>query len=172
MHPAGLPEEELITDVEWETYRGPGPGGQHRNKTDSFVRVTHVPTGIRAQAGERRHRTENQRQALIRLRHKLAVQHREPLPEPPGPVTVYEPSDLWKSRLTAGRVVVSVRHRDYPALLAEALDVLAHCEDDAGSAAALLRITTGQMIRFLKKTPAVLADLNERRRRQGLKPYR
>ena len=45
MHPAALPLDELLRDVEFRTTRGPGPGGQHRNKSDTMVRVTHRPTG-------------------------------------------------------------------------------------------------------------------------------
>src|SRR5204863_3782102 len=40
MHPAALPIELLLKDVEYRTTRGPGPGGQHRNKSDTMVRLT------------------------------------------------------------------------------------------------------------------------------------
>ncbi len=54
-------------DVEVEYFRGSGPGGQHRNKTESGVRLTHVPTGIVVTATERRARPQNFSVAWDRL---------------------------------------------------------------------------------------------------------
>ena len=46
--PAGRELKINPRDLKFETYRGSGPGGQHRNTSDTAVRVTHVPTGIQA----------------------------------------------------------------------------------------------------------------------------
>lgn len=56
------------SDIKIDTFRGSGPGGQHRNKTDSCVRATHVPSGITAIATEQRSQHQNKRVALERLR--------------------------------------------------------------------------------------------------------
>jgi peptide chain release factor len=59
-------------DVRWETMRASGPGGQHVNRTESAVRVTHVPTGLQASAAEERSQHRNRKLALARLAGKLA----------------------------------------------------------------------------------------------------
>jgi peptide chain release factor len=58
-------------DVRWETMRAGGPGGQHVNRTESAVRVTHIPTGAQASATEERSQHRNRKLALARLTRKL-----------------------------------------------------------------------------------------------------
>jgi peptide chain release factor len=58
-------------DVRWETMRASGPGGQHVNRTESAVRVTHLPTGVQCTAMEERSQHRNRKLALSRLTQKL-----------------------------------------------------------------------------------------------------
>lgn len=161
VHPAALPDDALLAACTVSHTRTGGPGGQHRNKTSSGVVVTHRPTGIQAHASERRSAEENKAVALRRLRLELAVHHRVAVPA--GEIR----SALWRERTRTGRIVLSARHRDYPALLAEALDVLDASGYDPRHAATRLGVSPSQLIRMIGDHPHALGMVNEQRRERG-----
>ena len=188
-HPAALPIDQLLADCRVDRTRGSGPGGQHRNKTETAIVITHVPTGVRGEASERRSQAENLAQAKFRLRVELAIAVRsvegvgsllplEALPEEfacqrqKAPDTVGVPSPLWRSRVAGERITVSPSHDDFPAILAEALDVLAAIEWSAPAAAERLGVSTSQLVKLLKQEPRGLGMLNREQEAKGLRPYR
>ena len=147
-----------------EFVRRSGPGGQHRNKVSTAVVLSHRPTGVKAEANERRSQAENRAVAIFRLRIHLALEIR--IQHKNGDL----PSPLWKSRCIGGRIEVSPTHEHFPVLLAEALDVIEAAGFDPKPAAAVLGCSISQLVKFLKKEPRALARVNRERIRLGLHP--
>ena len=68
-----LPGPALLAQCEETFFTAGGPGGQHRNKTESGVRLVHPPTGVVVTATERRSQAQNRGEALVRLRERLGL---------------------------------------------------------------------------------------------------
>lgn len=160
-HPASLDDDALLSACVLTRDRSSGPGGQHRNKVETRVTVTHTPTGIAAHAGERRSVAENKPVAVFRLRVLLAVACRAPVPL--GEIG----SPMWRSRVDGGRIACNERHRDYPAMLAEALDVVHAAGLDLHRAALRLACSSSQLLKLIAKQPGALAALNAARQARG-----
>ncbi len=161
-HPACLDPDRLLADCEVRFTRRSGPGGQNRNKVETAVILIHRPSGCTAEASERRSQAENRRAACFRLRRLLALEMRTP----PGAA----PSPRWRARCRGGRIAINPEHDDYPALLAEALDVLAGLSWDVKAAAEFLGCTSTQLVKLLKHEPRGLQLLNEHRAGKGQPP--
>lgn len=162
-HPATLPEEELARSCEIEVGRVSGPGGQHRNRVATAVFIRHVPTSVDAQGTERRSQVENRHMALKRLRKKLAIKVRTLASR-----DHHDCSPLWVQRRQGNKMCVNPEHNDYPALLAEALDVVVARRYDMGGAAALLGITMSQLSRLIRHEKHAFAQVNAGREACGL----
>lgn len=169
-HPACQEDEALLAQCDRRLARTGGPGGQHRNRVDSKVILTHRPTGIEAMAGERRSANDNQRVAVRRMRLMLAVGVRTPVPV--GEIG----SELWRGRRrpvrdatgrVSGRISCSPEHHDFPSLLAEALDVLAAAGWDPRRAALRLEVSMSQLVKLIKDYPPALEMVNRERARHG-----
>lgn len=160
-HPAAMNADDLMQQCKVETFRSSGPGGQHRNKTDSGVRIVHHPTGVQATATERREQAVNRKVAMNRLRLNLALEVR-------GYFDILnEPTERWQARVQNQRLLINPKHVDFPALLAEVLDVLEQKKWEPKRAGILLGVTASQIVKFLRHEPRALSMVNAKRQTAG-----
>ena len=162
-HPAFADWEVLRKECRIERLRRRGPGGQHRNKVETAIRILHLPTGVVAEGDERRSQTENHQAAVHRLRIKLALQVRRT--EDLG-----VPHPAWSRHVSDGKIRINPRHDDFPALLADALDHIAQAEGEIRPFAETVGSTPTQLLGFLKKEPEALKLVNSWRAKAGKAP--
>ena len=167
VHPSTLPEEELLKQCTSTFGRTAGPGGQHRNKVSTSACIVHNPTKVEAHATERRKQIENRKTALRRLRMRLAREVRTHV-DPKR----HRPSELWESRRQGQQMSINPKHKDYPALLAEAMDLIVARRFDVAGAAGVLGITMSQLAKLIRHDKKSMARINEGREQRGLKPLR
>ena len=151
-----LEDEALLQRCRQETYRASGPGGQHRNKTDSAVRVSVIDGSVAASCATHRSQHRNRSEALRRLRIALALEIRAPLPPE-------REAEMWDGSWKLGK-----KDRRYAGFLAHVLDVLAHNEWAVGHAAEGLGVSTGKLVRSLSHDPAAWNAVNQARAKIGL----
>jgi hypothetical protein len=170
LHPASLDPLALLAQCEVGRGRASGPGGQHRNKVETKITLTHRGTGMEAHAGERRSAEENKRVALFRLRLALATEHRCTVPK--GDAWGDARSDLWKSRCRSGVIACNPLHEDYPAMLAEAMDMIEDSGLDAKRAALRLSCSASQLIKLVKDHPPAMELWNRKRAEHAMHPLK
>ena len=160
-------DEQLLAECTVETCRASGPGGQHRNKRDSAVRLTHGPTGVVVTATERRSQHENRRVAVRRLRRAIAVRVRVPAEAnapPAGPLAEALADPRWPR--------VGQKAPTYLVAAAQVLDRLEAAEGKVSDAAAGLGVSTASLGKFLSLDADLWQEANRLRRRFGQKPLR
>ena len=175
-----MPDDRLLDACRVETYRASGPGGQHRNKRDSAVRLTHEPTGVRATATERRSQHENRRRAVHRLRKAIALRVRAPAEAaapPAGPLAEALADATLRSsaslRSTSPRWPrLKIESEAWLLAAAHVLDRLEAAEGKVSDAAAGLGVSTASLGKFLSLDADLWTEANRLRRRFGHAPLR
>jgi peptide chain release factor 2 len=84
-----LPEsdDDLLRECDVDTFRSSGPGGQHVNKTESAVRLTHRPSGVVVTCREARSQHQNKAACLRKLRERVEKLNHRPLKRIPTRAT-------------------------------------------------------------------------------------
>jgi peptide chain release factor 2 len=104
--PIAIPDadEDLLAQCRVETFMAGGKGGQHQNRTESGVRLTHLPSGLVVTAREERSQFRNKAVALARLRKRLEAFNRRPAPRISTRVPTRERERRLKEKKKRGRL--------------------------------------------------------------------
>ena len=163
-------DDALIAQCEVDRYRASGPGGQHRNKTDSAVRLRHKLTGVMAIGEDSRSQSENKLHAVRRLRSAIALEVREPVI-----LEGFVPSPRLAAFVAKGTAPLGAKTRvtgEYWAAMAELLDLLVANGLEIGTTAQRLGISTGAMSKLLLHDDLVGRTVNDLRRGKQMRPLR
>jgi hypothetical protein len=163
-------DDALIAQCEVDRYRASGPGGQHRNKTESAVRLRHRLTGVTAIGEDSRSQAENKIHAVRRLRSAIALTVREPVV-----LAGHVPSPRLAALVAGGTAPLGARTRltgDYWSAIAELLDLLVAGDLEIAATAQRLGITTGALSKLVLHDEQVARAVNDLRRARGMRALR
>ena len=169
-----LSDEELFAQCRFERFRVSGPGGQHRNRTDSAARLTHEPTGAIGYASERRSQHQNRAMALGRLRRAIALEVRREIDlgmfHPPLELQRVLPRSIQTEVPSKDRV--GPRHREFWTGVGPLLDLFDAVGGSTADCAALVGCSSNQLTKLFASEPHLWAAANATRARFGLSPLR
>lgn len=154
--PYALSDAALLAQCRIDTFRAGGPGGQHTNRTESAVRLTHLPSGTVVQSQNERDRMRNQVDALHRLRVRLVATQRG------------FAETAWLEKHRKGRqLTLGVNAQEYHLVVAVLLDALDRHAGVLSVAAQELTISSSQIAKLLTADKEVHAAANALRARHG-----
>ena len=165
-----LTDDELVRQCDVDRYRASGPGGQHRNKTESAVRVRHRASGVSAHADDSRSQHENKARAVKRLRAHLALEVRAPID-----LATWAPGPRLAKLCAGGAAPLGVKTRqtaEFWVAMAALLDLVFACGVEVAVSAERLGLGTAPLAKLLTVDDEVLRTVNQERARRGLRPLR
>ncbi|MYE06808.1 MAG: peptide chain release factor-like protein [Chloroflexi bacterium] len=169
-----LDDDELLAQCRFERFRVSGPGGQHRNKTDSAVRLTHEPTGVVGFASERRSQRQNRSEALARLRRGIALEVRSGLQldmyHPPPALQRILPRSVQTE--TPRKERIGPKHREFWTGVGPLLDLFETVQGSTADCASLLGCSSNQLTKLFASETHLWATANAIRERHGINPLR
>ncbi len=163
-------DDQLVAQSEVDRYRASGPGGQHRNKTESAERLRHKLSGVSAIGEDSRSQSENKLHAVRRLRAAIALEVREPVR-----IEDYVPSARLRAFVAAGTAPLGAKTKltgEYWTAIAELLDLIVANHLEIGTSAVKLGISTGALSKLLLHDEHVGRVINDLRRAAQMRPLR
>ncbi|KAL6997380.1 hypothetical protein U1Q18_007506 [Sarracenia purpurea var. burkii] len=170
-----MTDEQLMSQCEMDTFKASGPGGQHRNKRESAVRLKHLPTGIVAQAVEDRSQHKNRAAAIARLRKLVALKVRNAVDldaySPPQELLHILPV---KSTIRGSHCSPQIGPNNPKFVLGmqALLDLIFAVEGSISDAAKKLGLSTGALSRLILSDDSLRVAINEFRASKGMKPLK
>jgi hypothetical protein len=170
-----LSDEQLLAGCDIHIYKASGPGGQHRNKVSSAVRLRHRETGISATANDSRSQQTNRTQAMRRLRMNIATKLRAPIDLQASAIPsilaecIFAPKKPNPASEASSRLEIGRKDSRFWEVAAILLDMLSSAEGQLGVVARKLKISTGNLTKILKSDRHLLAATQEIRKSWDLK---
>lgn len=169
-----LSDDQFLSQCDLHTYRSSGPGGQHRNKVSSAVRLLHRPSGITAHGDDSRSQHQNKQLAISRLRMNIALRIRRPVDPkkysipPIVKECVFLPKNAGPDSLK--RLAIGRKDFRFWQVAAALLDLLDACHGRLADAAAILGITSSNLTSVMESDRHLLAAAQEIRKRNNCRP--
>ncbi|CAJ1952455.1 unnamed protein product [Sphenostylis stenocarpa] len=161
-----LTDEDLMRQCEMDTFKASGPGGQHRNKRESAVRLKHLPTGIIAQASEDRSQHKNRASALNRLRSLIALKVRktvdlDPYSPPRELLQILPPKSSIRGSDCGPQI--GPNNPKFATGMQALLDLIFAVEGSVSEAAKYLGLSTGALSRLILSDDSLRKEVNDLR---------
>ena len=167
-------DSNLMNQCEVHIYKASGPGGQHRNKVSSAIRLHHKATGITATANDSRSQHDNKKRALTRMRMNLAVRLRKPIDLESFEIPEILKDCIFVPKKTASqsshKLQIGRKDARFWTISAILLDMLAGANGKLGDVAKRLEISTGNLTKVFKIDRHLIEAVQNIRKKNNLKP--